>query len=904
MLTPKPLYYTFGNHMHWVDMQWLWGYEVLPGSVRDMLHLCRETGAKGCVNFDAIGYEKMAAECPEALAELREAVAAGTIEPVGCSYGQPYGLFQGGESNIRQFTYGVRSTRRLLGVRARTFWEEEFYFFPQLPQVLASCGYTGANLFFQWTWHTPEVPKEAASLILWEGADGTRIPTLPRNTLNVHQWPEDFDGLLEQGLINELDAPAIVQWLELMPSRDWMCRSEVLLPRLKGLFGDERFEVRARTCRELIGELLCRERSGGASGPPVRAYGMDEVWHGMLLGKNADRHPRTGRMIERRIVEAEAIAGVAGLFGRPYASWDVYPTWELDEAWRELLSSQHHDNHECEGLCGFVGYHSMDRARSLAFEVTQRTRAHLEQRAGRPLLVNPLGWRRTVLASAEPGGEGGAAEFLLDVPPFGYAEVPAVRRPVEPATITKRGAVWTLARAGTEVDVDVERALVLRVGSRARPGGPPDPRRPLLDLRRLSPGAGGRTLEVGSVEEGDGVISILWKPDEPRAGGPVHDPDAFRGSGVDIEIAPDGSGVDVRFGDMSSFARPDPGYTGAMRARITPAWAIAEIRADTPLAVGACRGGGRVSRKYPEGDWMTSAQWFEQVEGSIFAHSFVDLLDGDGGGLLIAHNGSQQWFRAGDGVEVVLNAYCPWDEARYRPEYWNDPQLRLIPHAGFTDAERVRAAAEVCATGWMGWDQQAMGLPSEAVPVGGGDRSRAEPVPGIFGGLEVADAPGVLAHAFCRESAKCGEHLPDWAGHRMARESGGACTHPYSVRLVEWNGEPASAVLKLPGPVAMACKTNPMGECGDWLAGGAPADAPAHLRDTGWLNPEPATTPDWASGAAFGGGAIRWSQVRVPMRPREIATVMADLVMGRKRFRDLDAKREVWATVHRQGDET
>ena len=47
-----PLYYTFGNHMHWVDMAWLWGYHVLPGSVRDMLHFCAATGVKGNVNFD------------------------------------------------------------------------------------------------------------------------------------------------------------------------------------------------------------------------------------------------------------------------------------------------------------------------------------------------------------------------------------------------------------------------------------------------------------------------------------------------------------------------------------------------------------------------------------------------------------------------------------------------------------------------------------------------------------------------------------------------------------------------------------------------------------------------------------------------------------------------------------
>ncbi|HEU4743481.1 MAG TPA: hypothetical protein VFS50_17975 [Meiothermus sp.] len=138
-----PLYYTFGNHMHWADMEWLRGYHVLPGSARDMLRFCRESGARGQVNFDAIGYEKMAAEAPDALAELREAIRRGTIEVSGASYGQPYGLFQGGESNVRQRVYGVRGVLRTLGVRPRTFWEE-FDFFPQLPQMLRG-----------WGWSTP-----------------------------------------------------------------------------------------------------------------------------------------------------------------------------------------------------------------------------------------------------------------------------------------------------------------------------------------------------------------------------------------------------------------------------------------------------------------------------------------------------------------------------------------------------------------------------------------------------------------------------------------------------------------------------------------------------------------------------------------------------------------------------
>src|SRR5512138_3606667 len=78
-----PVYYTFGNHMHWVDMEPLWGYRALPDSVRDMLAYAAASGARGNVNFDAVAYEKLAAEAPDALAELRRAVASGQIEVVG-----------------------------------------------------------------------------------------------------------------------------------------------------------------------------------------------------------------------------------------------------------------------------------------------------------------------------------------------------------------------------------------------------------------------------------------------------------------------------------------------------------------------------------------------------------------------------------------------------------------------------------------------------------------------------------------------------------------------------------------------------------------------------------------------------------------------------------------------------
>lgn len=849
----RPLYYTFGNHMHWVDMQWLWGYGVLPGCVDDMLHLIAETGAKGNVNFDGIGYEKMAAECPEALARLRDAVRAGDVEPVGCSYGQPYGLFHGAESNIRQFTYGVRAVLRHLGLRPRTFWEEEFYFYPQLPQILRGCGFTGACLFFQWTWHTPEMPTERCSLVQWEGIDGTRIPTLPRNDLNVHQWPEDFDGLLESDLIRKLDAPAIVQWLELMPTRDWMCRGELILPRLRELMSDERFDIRPRTCAELIAEL-------GADGDsPVRRYTMDDVWHGMTLGKNADRHPRLSRGCERWIQLAESTSALAGLFGRPYASWDVYPSWEIDEAWRELLSAQHHDNHECEGLCGAIGYHSMDRARHLAWEVAQRTIEHLGTRTDCGMIeVSHVGWpTETVVVDADD-----QVWACTPIPPFGYVSDSRHIRRIEPVEVRQTEAEIAFRRGDLGFTVDPARGMLTMLTSPHHRQGVIAADSPMLQLRFTRDGKRD-TLDAAKIKccDDEGV-SI-----ERTAG-------SGKPLNIHVRYALLEDAIDISLVGLPGLPRPDPGLNASLQLPIVPGFKIDRIIADTPCSVQEVSARSMRRRKYPEGDWMTSPQWFEEVVDPFTSFSFVDLLDADGRGLLIIHDGSQQHFRNEHGIRLVLNAYDPWDERRYET-YRGYLHLRLIPHGGLRNSQRIRLA-------------RAFG---DFINERAYTSTTTGDIPPTFGALSVEGAPNVLAMAFFRESMKAGEHLPDWAGHRLEQESGGACTHPYVIRLIEWDGEAADVALKLPGAIALAAKTNLMGEVGRDVAGGD---------ETGWLAPEPAEPPDWARKAKCGGRAVAWSQLTFTMRPFEIATIMADLVMGRKQWRDLDAKRAVWATIHKK----
>lgn len=825
-----PLAYTFGNHQHWVDMEWLWGYDVLPDSVADMLALCREAGVKGCVNFEGAGYEKMAAEHPEALAALRRAVEEGAIEPVGGSYGQPYGLFHGGESNVRQRVYGARAVRRLLGVWPSTFWEEEFDFHPQLPQILVGCGYRAASLFFQWTWHTPEIPKEEVPVVLWEGIDGSALPAATRNRLNLHQWPEDMDLLLHElaeAPRRDGPRPLVLQWLELNPSPDWMCRRELILPKLRELLDDPRFEVRPTTLGEYVRDYV--EEAGGPERLEVRRYGLDDVWHGLTLGKNGDAIRRKSHLVEATLLEAEALAATLGLFGRPYAQWDVYPTWELEEAWRELLAAQHHDNDECEGLCGRVGWSGYEKAHKMARDVLELHYELLAERAGvepgRTLVLEPLGWRRR----DEPNGAGA----------FGW-------RVLEEEPPTEAPAIGGEALAGRRVSVSLA-------------GGRPGPLRSEDGEREL---LAGPLLAITGMVEGRPVSFA------PSAEGPSRDGDRLTWSLASelsseevwaegaLRLEPAGPGLEVtlRLHPLDG-GEPDPGFAGAWRWPVRPAFPVQHVFVDCPYAVVEVGAGSRGKRKYPEGDWMTSPQWFEDVEGAITAQTFVDLVGPDGSGLLIVHDGSMQWFRRGEGFEAVLGAFDPWDEAQATAEF--EATFWLIPHGPIDHAERWKKAQEL------------RRRPTLLEAIGeGGD------LPSAFSPVHVA--PGtVVATAFYREMERfAGQHVPDYAGRGLA--------YPYVLRLVELAGEPAEVEVTVAGPVAAAFKTDLLGAATEALRA-EPGDAAS-------------LTPETEALERFG---IRAERLRLRMRPREIATLYLDLVPGRKRVRDLDARRQVWATVHR-----
>ena len=55
---------------------------------------------------------------------------------------------------------------------------------------------------------------------------------------------------------SSMPAAGLVQWLELMPSPDWMCRSELMLPPLRALQANPAFELRPVTLPDGSRRLL------------------------------------------------------------------------------------------------------------------------------------------------------------------------------------------------------------------------------------------------------------------------------------------------------------------------------------------------------------------------------------------------------------------------------------------------------------------------------------------------------------------------------------------------------------------------------------------------------------------------------------------------------------------------
>jgi len=689
----RRLQHTWGNHMHWIGCGWHpKGDEVLASSV-DETETMLSLGAAGAVNFDMVGVERLAANQPGALTKLKGLLQGGRLEVVGATYAQPLGSFHGGESNVRHLQWGMRVCQQYLGSTPEIWWEEEYYFFPQLPQLLKLMGFKGACLYFQRTWIEPSLPKEAeTSAIRWSAPDGSEILTAAHTQLT--RWmPEHIvpQALAESDFLERVEKPLMVEWNELAGG-GWPIRAKRFQPYYESM---RRLGIESTTLATYLSSYR---------GPaPARSYRMDETFHGLPLGKCGDQARRADKRIENTLLAAEALSTAASMEGLPY------PADAIREAWRNLLIFQGHDVHICEGALrrGYPQYMQAaeEKARGILEAAIKGLAAKVDTRAPDALaavvVFNPLGWPRTAVVEVEmPEGlsaddglvardQSGAARpcqlisdrrliFVAEeVPSLGYRTFWLHRGRTESdlkvsadgREAQNRALVVKLDGTGTVRSLR-ERASGVQLVDEATPNGE---LRATIGGQSLSSSASAPALKV--IEAGP-VRAVI------QARGQLTDRTAFVNRAVVYSALPQ-----VVFEtDLEVNEYLDGLMMGALRRVFTPAFRASYFQ-DWPFGVSETR----MVNEFPKTHPFPEGKREEKVRNHVTGLNLLDC-QGPGAGLLYTHDGNQGFLRDGSCIANILSLYDPRDKGYYPTQ--QSFRSALVVHGPWKSSDRLRAALE------------------------------------------------------------------------------------------------------------------------------------------------------------------------------------------------------------------
>jgi alpha-mannosidase len=334
------------DHWSYTGIGWTSGLKSCAQSIVNCIEMADyDPSVRTGINLDAHAYELVAEKYPEVIARLKPYLAAGKVEIIGATYGQPMGSMLTGESNLRQLVCGQRAIRKSLGVFATTFLEEEECTHPQLPQLLRGAGYRFASLAQCDTWGNAGNPLMELNVFEWCSPDGTSLLATPNNGLRFHppavthdiDWLWSDEGRAEVKKLQQLGMPLAVKWVEF----GWGS---------KELTGGTANKFYATMFRQLSHEYRVRyttlteylDQFGSQSKQRV-CLRMDDFHKLDPWGVGGDQLRRTQRETEAALAAAERFDAVAQLVGL-----DAGHAAELEEAWQHLLISQSHDVSLCE----------------------------------------------------------------------------------------------------------------------------------------------------------------------------------------------------------------------------------------------------------------------------------------------------------------------------------------------------------------------------------------------------------------------------------------------------------------------------------------------------------------------------------------------------------------------------
>lgn len=162
-----------------LDVAWLWPLEETrrktARTFAQQLRLLQEYPEAMFLQSQCVLYELCRVHYPAVFERIREAIRRGQWIAEGAMWLEPDTNMVGGEALIRQFVYGKRYYREVLGVDSRVAWlPDTFGYTAALPQILRGCdvdGLTTQKIF--WSYNDAErFPHHA---FRWQGMDGSEV---------------------------------------------------------------------------------------------------------------------------------------------------------------------------------------------------------------------------------------------------------------------------------------------------------------------------------------------------------------------------------------------------------------------------------------------------------------------------------------------------------------------------------------------------------------------------------------------------------------------------------------------------------------------------------------------------------------------------------------------------------
>lgn len=287
-----------------------------------------------CIEIEPETWDTVKVATPDAYRRFQKDIVTNErVEFTNPSYAQPYCYNIQGESLIRQFEYGIKKIHQHFpGVTFSTYAVEEPCFTSALPQILKGFGFKYASLKNPNTCWGGYAAAHGGELVNWIGPDGTSILTSPRHEIEDltadDVWSTTANGNSAEYFKKALDAGFKHPVGMCYQDAGWTFGPWV------GYGKDAKNGVNYITWRKYFEEIAADVV------PEDYKFSQEDVCGALMWGSQVmQRIGRTVRSAENHITAAEKMGTIANI-----ANGYIYSQPKVDDAWRTLLLSQHHDS--------------------------------------------------------------------------------------------------------------------------------------------------------------------------------------------------------------------------------------------------------------------------------------------------------------------------------------------------------------------------------------------------------------------------------------------------------------------------------------------------------------------------------------------------------------------------------